>query len=228
MKALLEKNINLESFKDKLLLNFHVFTFLERIYYIFYYRKNLTPEERFFFEGAIMIPGQMYAMERKALYDTIIKYKPKHCFEIGTADGGGSTYFIASAFEKLKNGKLYTLESYPYLFKKTTRRYNLYLRRLLPYVHFIFGSTTKSFEKYIGDEEVECVFLDGSDIEKETVDQYNSFLPHFKKGSILMLHDWRTVKTAAIEPILLNDKNWEKIFELKQPESVGFVGFIRK
>jgi predicted O-methyltransferase YrrM len=227
MKAFLEKKINLGNFKEKLYLNYHVFTFVERVYYWMYYRKTLSKEERFFFEGALMIPGQMYAAERKVLYDTIVKYKPRHCFEIGTADGGGSTYFIASAFEKLKKGKLYTLESYAYLYKKTKRRYNLYLRRLLPFVHFIFGNTTKSFEKYMT-EVVDCLFLDGSDIEKETVDQYYAFLPHFKEGSILMLHDWHTVKTAAIEPILLSDPKWEKVVELKHPVSVGLVVFIRK
>lgn len=227
MKSLFEKMIDMESFKNKLKLNFHVLTFLERIYYFLWYRSKLTPKQRFFFEGALLIPGQMYAAERKGLYDTILKYKPDHCFEIGTYTGGGSTYFITSAFKKLGKGKLYTLESYPYLFKIARRKYKFYLPRLAPYVKFILGDTTKSFDKYIGSN-VQCLFLDGDEDSRQTIDQYYEFLPYFKSGAILMIHDWNTEKTVAIKPILLNDPNWEKIMELGQPISVGFVVFKRK
>lgn len=217
----------MESFKNKLGHNFHEFTFLEKVYYFIYYRSKLSREQKFFFEGTLFIPGQMYAAERKRLYDMVLKYKPEHCFEIGTADGGGSTYFIASAFEKLGKGKLYTLESYPYLFKKTRKKYNIFLRRLLPHVKFILGDTTKSFDKYIGSE-IQCLFLDGADDAQQTLNQYHEFSPYFKSGAILMIHDWNTEKTAAIKPALLNDPKWEKIMELEQPISVGFVVFKRK
>lgn len=226
MKELFEKMIDKDSFKNKLRLNFHVLTFIERIYYFLYYRSTLTPEERFFFEGALYIPGQMYAAERKGLYDTIIKYRPSHCFEIGTYTGGGSTYFIASAFKKLGAGKLYTLEEYPFLFNLAKKKYQKFLPELLPYVEFILGDTTKSFEKYIG-KEVACLFLDGAEEAQQTLDQYNEFSPYFKSGTILMIHDWNTEKTVAVKPLILADNRWEKIMELTKPISVGFVVFKR-
>lgn len=42
-----------------------------------------------------------------------------------------------------------------------------------------------------------------------------------------MAHDWNTEKTAAIKPLILNDRNWQLIEEIKPPLSVGFVIFKR-
>lgn len=227
MKGLFEKLIIEEKFKDKLRMNFHVLTFIERVYYLFFYRSRMTKEEQFFFEGSIYMPGQMYAAERKGLYDTIIENAPRHCFEVGTYTGGGSTFFIASAFKKLGKGKLYTLESYQYLYDWARKKYQKFVPELLPYVEFIFGDTTKSFEQYMR-ERVDCVFLDRAEDSQQTLDQYNAFFHHLKSGSILMIHDWNTEKTAAVKPIITADPQWKKVLELTQPISVGFAVFKKR
>ena len=107
------------------------------------------------------------------------------------------------------------------------KKYRKFLPELLPYVEFILGDTTRSFEKYIG-KEVDCLFLDGAEDSQQTLDQYNEFSPYFKSGTILMIHDWNTEKTIAIKPVILADTQWEKMIELTQPTSVGFVVFKRK
>lgn len=64
-----------------------------------------------FFDGDSNLIGQMWLAERQALYEAVLRRKPKRCFEIGTWTGGGSTFFIVSALKEAGGGRLYTIEA---------------------------------------------------------------------------------------------------------------------
>ncbi len=210
----------------KLQHNFHELTWMEMLVYFFFLRYSLKKDERFFFEGSRRILGQMYIADRKGLHDAIIKYRPQSCFEVGTYTGGGSTYFLASAFYKLGRGKVYTLENDKRLHKKAVLAYKRHAPHLLPFVEFIYGDSVESFKPYLDESgKVDSVFLDGAEDGKQTMEQYMDFYPYFKTGTILMAHDWNTDKTSELKPYILKNDEWTLTQEIKPPESVGFVVF---
>ena len=90
--------------------NYHELSKSQRFMYKYLYR-HFFGKNSFFYEGVLENPGQMYWRERKAIYETIISFKPNRCFEVGTYNGGGSTYFVSSALHHNNFGKLYTSES---------------------------------------------------------------------------------------------------------------------
>lgn len=213
-------------FKEKLIHNFHELTVLEMLIYFIFFRPFWNKERRFFFEGSLALPGQMYIAERKALFDVIKEKKPRHCFEIGTYTGGGSTYFISKAFESIGSGKLITLENDPYFYNKAKGYYAKKIPNVAERVEFLFGDKAQDFDEIIKSYGgVDCAFLDGAEDSNQTLSQYNYFLPHFHKGTILMIHDWNTEKTRELKPVLLKDGKWKILKEIKPPESVGLIVF---
>lgn len=214
-------------FRKKLAQNFHALTPLEMLVYLVFIRPFWSKEKCFFFESlSLTIFGQMYIAERRALFNIIKERKPCHCFEIGTYTGGGSTYFIAKAFESIGSGKLFTMENDPYFYNRAKEYYSKKVPMTAGYVEFMLGDKAHDFDKIIKSYGgVDCAFLDGAEDSNQTLEQYNYFLPYFHKGTILMLHDWNTEKTAKIKSVLSENKNWRKLTELNPPESVGFVIF---
>ena len=81
------------SYQEKLRHHYHELTHEEKHRYQEEDRASFSLEERFFFEGCLLIPGQMHLAERRALYNTILQYKPIHCLEIGTNMGGAAHSF---------------------------------------------------------------------------------------------------------------------------------------
>jgi len=213
-------------FREKLEHNFHELTWLERLIYFLIIRWQWTKEKRFFFEGHLGLPGQMYIAERQAIYETILSHKPKQCFEIGTYTGGGSTFFIAKAMSHNKEGQLITMEENPYYYRRASNYYQEKLPRLAPFVNFVLGQSAENLLNYVDKEEgVGSIFLDGAENEKQTVDQYNIFSPYFKLNTLLILHDWKTEKTNSIKPLILADSSWELQLEILPPKSVGLAIF---
>jgi len=212
--------IDHQRYSERLLHNFHELDLEERLLYNRKDRIRFTDKEQFFFEGCLDIPGQMYRADRRGLYDAIIKYEPRHCFEIGTGSGGGSTFFLASAFAELGQGKIYTLE----IDKSNTalRNYQMFLPNLLPFVEFVIGDSPSLFLPFIEDS-VDCIFLDGAEDGRQTLEQYEFFKSFFKSGSVIMAHDWNSEKMRLLKPVLENDPGWEIEVEMDQPESVGFI-----
>ena len=208
----------------KLQHNYHELTDLEKLYYRLVIQPTLTAEHRFFFEGAPDIIGQMYVAERQALFNTILQFKPRHCFEVGTFTGGGSTFFIASAFREIGAGKLITLESNTALFSLATAAYEAYLPQLLAHVDFIQGGDVELFAPHIpASEGIEALFLDGAESADQTLDQYRYFLPHLRSGAVMMAHDWHTDKMKKVRPLIESDPHWETLLEIDPPYSVGLV-----
>lgn len=216
-------------FHQKLGHNFHELTLLEKGLYFCFIRPWWDKRRRFFYEAHFGLPGQMRLAERELLYETILEHCPRFCLEIGTYTGGGSTFFLASAFVKLGRGKLLTLEASPYYFHKAKNYYQKKLPSLAPFVEFIQGDRVEDLAPYIaGYQTIDCVFFDGAENGQQTLDQYNYFLPYFTAGTIIMLHDWNTEKTADIKPVLKNDSQWRIIREIGLPESVGMVVMERQ
>ncbi|MCX6712807.1 MAG: class I SAM-dependent methyltransferase [Candidatus Vogelbacteria bacterium] len=206
--------------------NFHELTWLERIAYLIFKRPKLTEQQRFFYEGHWGLRGQMYSAERKCLYDTILNNKPRFCLEIGTYTGGGSTFFLASAFKKVGQGKLHTLETEDYFFQKAKKYYLQHLPRLTPFIEFYKGSDIGKFKQLLDENGgCDCALLDGAEDGKETLRQYEFLKPYFRHGSLLIMHDWNTAKTEMIRPAIQNEPRWKLITELRPPESVGMTVF---
>ena len=217
-----------KNFFEKLKHNFHELTILEKVFYFLFIRIFFSKEKRFFFEGSLLVPGQMYIGDRKAIYDIVIENKPRHCFEIGTYTGGGSTFFLASAFYKLGSGKVITLESDKDVFDRAVAFYKKHLKHLLPYVEFVYGNSFESFELYFKKyQSVDCFFLDGAEDSRQTKEQYLGFVNYSHSGTVLMAHDWNTEKTIDLKPLISGDAKWKKILEIGQPRSVGFASFKR-
>jgi predicted O-methyltransferase YrrM len=215
-------------FRKKLSHNIHELTRSERCLYTLFRRPFLAAEDRFYFEGERGLAGQMYMAERKVMYETIIGYAPRHCFEIGTYTGGGSTFFISSAFQKLNKGMLITLEVDRPLHESAVQYYERNLPVTREHIHFLLGSGMHEFDAFVRDNgTVDCVFFDGSEDGQQTLSQYRYFLPFFHEGSVILVHDWNTEKARLLKPAIMQDKAWKTVTELHPPRSVGLAVFER-
>jgi hypothetical protein len=151
-------------FSKKLKHNFHVLTPFEMVVYFIFICPFWSQEKRFFFHGALGLRGQMYWQERKALYDIVAQEKPRQCYEIGTFTGGGSTFFLSSAFSDNEQGMLLTMEISEKLYNKASNYYAKKLPALNKHITFILGETSEEFNQYIPeDKKVDCVFFDGAE-----------------------------------------------------------------
>lgn len=215
------------AYKDKLLHHYYELNYRQRLRYYFVDRFRFSKLDRFFFEGCKGNPGQMFLAERRGLYETILKYTPRHCLEIGTYTGGGSTFFLASAFARLQRGKVITTEVDAGIHKGCKQFYQSRLPRLLPHVEFVLGSNLKVFRPYLADG-LDCFFLDGAEDASQTVEQYNFFEPYCSTGTIMMAHDWNTDKMKGLRDFLPKAAkvNWREERHLEPPDSVGFVVMV--
>lgn len=207
--------------------NYHELTDMGRALYMVAVKPKWDERQQFFFEGCRDLPGQMYIADRKALYDAILKHKPRQCFEIGTYLGGGSTYFLASAFRELGAGQVVTLEAEQNHFVLAAGYYARYLPALYPHVKFLLGNDPALFNPHIDAERgVDCLFLDGGSEAEETFQQLAFFQPHLRPGTLLMAHDWDTEKQRMVRPYLENSPDWQLDQYIGEPHSVGFASYI--
>lgn len=214
--------------KDVLTQNYTSLTLREKIKYFFTIRPFISKENRKFFEGSLILRGQLLKAERKALYDITIEQKPDFCFEIGTYTGGGSTFFIAGALKDNNHGKLITMEINQELFKKTKKRYSMFHPFINKYIIFINDFSPSVFKKYIERQNKNFYFLDGAEDGNQTLSQLNFLTQFISSGDILAFHDWHSEKTSSVKNLMLNDDTYDLVKELGQPESVGLAIFIRK
>ncbi|MDD2765439.1 MAG: class I SAM-dependent methyltransferase [Opitutaceae bacterium] len=198
----------------------------QRFFYRYCVRPFSSAEERKFFEGIPGIAGQLYRAERRALHDAVVRRQPAFAFEIGTFNGGGSTYFLALAFAKLGRGKLVTLEIDPALQAKAAAFYTTQLPTLRPHVEFLLGGSPELFTPFLQQAgAAEFVFLDGAENAAQSLEQYRFFEPWFRRGSVLALHDWNTEKMRLIRELLCHTPRWRETLALAEPDSIGFALF---
>jgi predicted O-methyltransferase YrrM len=167
----------------------------------------------------------MYLAERKALFEAVMARKPRFCYEIGTASGGGSTFFIASALSRLGSGRLVSLEVDEEASERAARRYAKDLPHLEPFVEFLEAGSPEAFLPFIGDagSAVEFFFLDGSNHPEEAVAQYRFFRQFARDGTIMAAHDWDDTKMSLLRPLMEKEPSWQLVQALHDPLSVGFV-----
>lgn len=196
----------------------------QRLAYRWLVRPFLSKVEREFFEGIPGIPGQLYRAERRALYEAILARAPAYAFEIGTFNGGGSTYFSARAFARLGRGRLITLEIDPLLQARAVELYDSRLPALRQHVEFLLGGDPALFQPYLQTAgAAEFVFLDGAEHAEQSLAQFRFFEPWFRTGSILVMHDWETEKMRLVRQALTQSPNWRARQILGEPDSIGFA-----
>lgn len=189
--------------------------------------RSLVPNKtRFLYEGVEHIPGQLWYVERKALYSLVLSERPASCFEIGTSRGGGSTVFIASALRRLGGGHLFSAEVSEELWLGAAESFREHAPELLSHVNLLLGEYAEVFRKQLveGRTAADLVFLDGAEDAQETLNQYEFFLPYFRPGSWLVIHDWNTEKAREVRYAIESavDK-WHIRRVLKPPLSVGMA-----
>jgi predicted O-methyltransferase YrrM len=195
-------------------------------------RANIPFLDRWFFEGVFQIGGQLLSAERKFLYNWVKAIRPQLVFEIGTAGGGGSTYFIAQALWENGEGMLHTAEIDLGGFNSAVENYKLLLGYLMPHITFHHGDAKPQFAPIVSRMQFgDIVFFDGGDEAEATMDQYKMFLPYLKEGTYLMSHDWISGpgnnKARLLRPAVEADPKWELVDSLSPPSSVGIVLYKR-
>lgn len=179
---------------------------------------------RWFFEGCLQIPGQLWVADRKLLYKTIRQVKPKTVFEVGTWQGGGSTYFISQALYDNGFGVLHTIEADPQIHAIVQQNYRTYLPHLLQHVEFHSGKAMEVYPHLLRQLGcVDTVFLDGSADPQEAYGEFEMFAPFLHNGGVVLMHDWDNEKMALLRPALERSSQWRIQQTITAPESVGFA-----
>lgn len=187
-------------------------------------RWAVPARQRFFFEGSMDVRGQLWYAERKLLYETVHRTRPQAAFEIGTWEGGGSTFFIVSALVASGQGVLHTVESDPERHAIATRSYQTYLPELVGSVRFHRGWSLEVIPDLLAEEgRCDFLFLDGAQDPSQTLDELAMFRDYFKPGSVLVAHDWDNDKMASVRPEIESDPRFEILQRLTAPVSVGMV-----
>lgn len=187
-------------------------------------RSFVPPRLRFFFEGSMEVRGQLWYEERKLLYETVRRRRPDTVFEVGTWEGGGSTFFIAQALYDAGVGVLHTVEADASLHHKAVEGYAKHLPHLGSFVRFHLGTATAVYPKLLSQlEAVDTVFLDGAQDPNQALNEFEMFDPYLKKDSVLMMHDWENEKMSVVRKRIESGSEWKVLETLTWPHSVGFV-----
>src|SRR4051794_20136052 len=131
---------------------------------------------RALYEGHLHMPGQMWFEDRRVLYETVRRLRPRRCFEVGTWMGGGSTLVIARALRENRFGKLHTIEVLDDVHREAVDRYRAHVPDLLPFVELHHGDYTEVFPRLIDEGGgVDFFVLDGAEDGAQTLEQFNFF-----------------------------------------------------
>ncbi len=170
----------------------------------------------------------MWYADRKALYETIRRYKPRIVCESGTWLGGGSTYFIAQALYDNGGGVLHTTEVMPEFHAKAAQGYAQHLSRLLPFVQFHSGASAQVYSALLPQiAPIDALLLDGAEDAEMTANEFQMFEPFLSQRAVVMAHDWNTEKMLLLRPILEDASDWTLRRMITPPHSVGFAVFER-
>jgi predicted O-methyltransferase YrrM len=212
------------AFRRNLRVNLQALTLGQRAVYRAAVRPFLAARERFFFEGAPGVAGQLYRAERRALHDALLQRAPSIAFEIGTFNGGGSTFCLAMAFARLGRGRLVTLELDPDLHRQAVDLYETQLPELRPYVEFVLGGDPELFVPRLEQAgAAEFVFLDGAEDAEQSLDQFRFFEEWLRQGSVIAVHDWHTEKMRLLRREVTASGGWETLTEVNPPDGQGLM-----
>jgi len=187
--------------------------------------RALVPRRhRELYEGHLYIPGQMWFEDRRVLYDTVRRLRPRRCFEVGTWRGGGSTLVIARALHANGEGILHTIETDEAAHRAAVDAYNEHVPHLLAFVEFHAGDYRETFPAVLDRAGgVDFFILDGAEDGEQTVEQFEFFDAHAQLGTELFAHDWETEKTRLLRPALTGTQRWSVTKVVGPPRSVGLA-----
>lgn len=187
--------------------------------------RHMYPRKRrWFFEGCIEIPGQLWLADREALYETVRSTRPEVVFEVGTWRGGGSTFFISQALYENGAGILHTTDIDCGMVQQAERAYARHLPHLTNHVHFHCGASADVYPDVLSTvPRIDLLFLDGQEDGDQTYSEFQLFEPYLSDGSLLLAHDWFSEKMVRLKPHIENSHDWEIIQVFKPSKSVGFV-----
>nr|WP_086425286.1 class I SAM-dependent methyltransferase [Nitrospira cf. moscoviensis SBR1015] len=179
---------------------------------------------RWFFEGCLQIPGQLWVADRKMLYRTIRRVKPQTVFEVGTWLGGGSTYFISQALHDNGFGMLHTIEADAHRHTAAQQNYKAHLPHLVKHVTFHSGKAMEIYPRLLRQlGSIDTVFLDGSADPQEAYGEFEMFAQYLHQGSVVLMHDWDNEKMALLRPAVERSAEWHIEQTITAPQSVGFA-----
>ena len=172
--------------------------------------------------------GQLWYQERKALFEVVKQTRPQIMFEVGTWEGGGSTFFIAEALYRNGSGILHTTEIDRSRFKQAVKSYEQHLPHLLPHVRFHLGASTDVYKDILSEVgTVDAVLLDGEQDASKTVQEFEMFEPFMRPGAKLLMHDWGNEKMRLLRDRLASSDDWTPDLVVSPRGAVGFGVFSR-
>lgn len=141
----------------------------------------------------------------EVIYSLIRSQEPETVVEIGSAYGL-STCFIASALQRNKCGKLYSIDPH----EKTNwndggyttdtlkivqgRLKDLYLSEYVEHIQLYSKDAIISWSRPI-----DLLFIDGSHTYEDVENDFWGFIPHIKLGGLVLFHDtiWESLRSSS-------------------------------
>ena len=161
--------------------------------------------------------GEMLPFERFKLTNWILNIKPTIVFEVGTGNGGGSTYFIAKALKELNNdGVIYTCDPLRCIDDnmlnefKNINYFNICSNEMLG--NLITDNIKPNFIMFDGPE--------NPNIADDDIKTLENFIDD---GTYFSMHDWdlyrpydggKSTKAVKIREYFENSENWVLIEQL--------------
>lgn len=157
----------------------------------------------------------MTDFERKKLYTWIRTYKPKNVLEIGTAGGGGSTFYIAHGLYDNGEGVVHTCDINPLNdIKNDTKLMNHIDFHQLKSKEFIHNTLYKGIVP-------DFIFFDGPEEPDIGLDDLKNLENTIQDGCLFSMHDWEftkrkldngiSTKSLYVRPYIEKSNNWIKI-----------------
>jgi hypothetical protein len=152
--------------------------------------------------------GQMTAVERALVRETIRQTRPLVSVELGTWRGGGSTYQIAAALaDNDDGGLLHTYEPDPECLQAALDNYRREAPQLLPYLRFHREEFLAAIARD-GPQRIDFALLDGSDDAEYTRDALDAVAARLAPGAFIILHDWHEEKCRLVRDVVSTSDRW--------------------
>lgn len=169
--------------------------------------------------------GEMLPEERKLLFNWILSYRPKNILEIGTGEGGGGCYYMASALKINNHGNIYTCDP--------CRGPNQNFLDEFSNVLFHNVGSNDLIKKIIDQKiDIDFIFFDGPEDPQLAYDDILKLEQIIKPGTKFVMHDWElfkrvadgltSIKSKYIRPYIEHSNKWKLLYQTENSiESVG-------
>lgn len=161
--------------------------------------------------------GEMLPYERFKLTQWVTSINPKVVFEVGTGNGGGSTYFIAKALKELNNGGvIYTCDPIRVINNDMLKEFNNII---------YYQLTSNEMLEKLTNENIKPNFImfDGPENPEIAYNDIKFLENHIDNDTYFSMHDWdsyrhydrgNSTKSIKIRQYIENSKNWKLIEQL--------------